>query len=207
MISKLGRGSRLALAVGLMLAFLAGSAASQQPPRQPPPGPRPGQPPGPPPGGGHPWNNDLMMRLGSDRDGFGAETVFVERAGVPSVTRMRDGRWLATFQWFPEDDRAAFDRVAVAFGDEEGKNWSKPRKVVFEGLPPQYMRPFDPTLVTLDDGRVRMYFTSTPNPRRPGDRDTTAIYSAISTDGIHYEFESGARFAVMAGPVARLHRA
>jgi hypothetical protein len=55
-------------------------------------------------------------------------------------------------------------------------------------------RPFDPTLVPLPDGRIRLYFTSNSSPDFR--RSIPAIYSAISADGIHYHFEPGVRFAV-----------
>src|SRR6185436_13174085 len=53
---------------------------------------------------------------------------------------------------------------------------------------------FDPTLVPLPDGRVRLYFTGNVGP--PAGRGTPAIYSAISTDGLNYTFEPGMRFEV-----------
>ena len=53
--------------------------------------------------------------------------------------------------------------------------------------------PFDPTLVLLPDGKVRLYFTS--NKLR--DRESLpAIHSAISGDGLKYEYEPGVRFSV-----------
>jgi hypothetical protein len=55
-------------------------------------------------------------------------------------------------------------------------------------------RPFDLTLVPLPDGRIRLYFTSNRSPDFR--RSIPAIYSAISADGVHYQFESGVRFAV-----------
>jgi hypothetical protein len=56
------------------------------------------------------------------------------------------------------------------------------------------MRPFDPTLVPLPDGRVRLYFTSNRTAKdRPG---SPAIYSAVSTDSVHFQFEPGCRFSI-----------
>jgi len=59
------------------------------------------------------------------------------------------------------------------------------------------MRPFDPVVVQLADGRYRLYFTSST-------RDSNArpaIYSAVSSDARNYVFESGARFAPSSGTV------
>ena len=54
--------------------------------------------------------------------------------------------------------------------------------------------PFDPTIVTLSDGRARMYFTSLRG--RQFDEDLPRIHSAISNDGIEYTYEPGVRFSI-----------
>jgi hypothetical protein len=59
--------------------------------------------------------------------------------------------------------------------------------------------PFDPTLVPLPDGRVRLYFTSLRQLRF--ERDRPAIYSAISGNGIDHVFEPGMRFGIEGRPV------
>jgi hypothetical protein len=59
--------------------------------------------------------------------------------------------------------------------------------------------PFDPTLVVLADGRVRLYFTSLPGRRF--EEATPAIYSAISTNGTDYSVEPGMRFGIEGRPV------
>ena len=84
--------------------------------------------------------------------------------GVPTVVHLKDGRLLAAFQHFPENDSRNFDRVAVRFSSDEGRVWSKPEPIVVEGMGKGLMRPFDPTLVPLPDGRVRLYFTSNRSP-------------------------------------------
>jgi hypothetical protein len=61
-------------------------------------------------------------------------------------------------------------------------------------MEPGLARPFDPTLVPLPDGRVRLYFTS--NRKADFRRSTPAIYSALSTNGIAWTFEPGVRFGI-----------
>lgn len=139
-----------------------------------------------------PWDNDVLVyRL----TGEGVEKLATfERAGVPTVARLRDGRLIAAFQHFPANDDRNFDRVAVRFSGDEERTWSSPEPIVVEDTEPGLTRPFDPTLVPLPDGRVRLYFTLN---RSPGfGRSVPAIYSAISPDGIHYVFEPGVRFAL-----------
>jgi hypothetical protein len=162
------------------------------------PAPAPSRPAAPQPGPAEgPWNHDLQVAYSGDGLSFGEGSLFVERAGVPCVIGDGAGRLVAVFQWFPFDDAEAFDQVAVAFSHDDGATWSKPEKVTVDGLPGNLMRPFDPTIVLIEDGRYRLYFTS--NERAGGERP--AIYSAVSGDGRAYTFEPGARFAPAAGTV------
>jgi hypothetical protein len=117
-----------------------------------------------------------------------------ERAGVPTLARLKDGRLIAAHQHFPENDPANFDKVAVRFSSDEGKTWTAPHVINLNGLPESMRFPFDPTLVPLPDGRIRMYFTSLHGRRF--DEDTPGIYSAISTNGIDYDIEPGLRFGI-----------
>src|SRR4051812_24335914 len=117
-----------------------------------------GQPPQPPRYG--PWHRDLHVQESADGLRFGQSRVFVERAGVPSLCRDRQGRLLAVFQWFPFDRREAFDKVAVLTSTDDGGTWDKPQPNAVRNLPAGYERPYDPTIVLLDDGRLRLYFTS-----------------------------------------------
>jgi hypothetical protein len=139
-----------------------------------------------------PWDNDVLVhRLGP---GQPQPLATFPRAGVPTLARMQDGRLIAAFQHFPADDDRNFDRVAVSFSNDEGRTWTKPEPIAVAGMEPGLARPFDPTLVPLPDGRVRLYFTSNRSPDFR--RSVPAIYSAISKDGVRYEFEPGVRFAV-----------
>jgi len=140
-----------------------------------------------------PWDNDVLVyRVGED--GRAEKLATFDRAGVPTLARLNDGRLLSAFQHFPKDDNRNFDRVAVRFSRDEGRTWTDATPVLVEGMEPGLARPFDPTLVVLSDGRVRLYFTSNRNPDFR--RSPPAIYSAISTNGIHYTFEPGVRFEI-----------
>lgn len=145
-----------------------------------------------------PWDNDVVVyRVGGD--GAVEKLATFERAGVPTVARMKDGRLLAAHQHFPKKDDANFDKVAVRFSSDEGRSWTEPQVIRLDGLPEGMRFPFDPTLVPLPDGRVRLYFTSLKGRRF--DEDRAAIFSAISGDGVHYTFEPGVRFGIEGRPV------
>ncbi|MFN8532726.1 MAG: sialidase family protein [Dehalococcoidia bacterium] len=162
-------------------------------PAGPTPAPVPTSPlgsPGPlPPNQNGPWNRDLDVRTG-DGGRFGPSDVFTPYAGVPCLAKDAAGRLVAVFQWFPLDRTAAFDRVAVRFSTDGGLSWSDPTAIVVNGSPPSMQRPFDPTIVLLEDGRLRLYFTSSQGGGQ------TAFFSAVSVDGVSYDFEPGVRFAV-----------
>jgi hypothetical protein len=140
-----------------------------------------------------PWDNDVLVHRVST-DGRAEKLATFERAGVPTVARMKDGRLIAAFQNFPADDNRNFDHVAVRFSGDEGRTWSASEPIVVDVMEAGLARPFDPTLVPLPDGRVRLYFTSNRSPDFR--RSTPAIYSAISSNGIRYTFEPGVRFSL-----------
>ena len=116
------------------------------------------------------------------------------RAGVATAARLGDGRLAVAHQHFPENNREDFDKVAIRFSSDEGRSWSDAKVIRLKGLPDGMRFPFDPTLVPLPDGRVRLYFTSLRGRRF--DEDTPAIFSAISENAVDYTFEPGMRFGV-----------
>src|SRR5436190_9461424 len=145
-----------------------------------------------------PWDNDVLVyRAGTDMQV--EKIASFPRAGVPTLARLKDGRLIAAHQHFPENDEQNFDKVAVRFSSDEGKTWTKPEVIRLKGLPHAMRFPFDPTLVPLPDGGIRLYFTSLRQLRFEPDRP--AIYSAISTNGIDYIFEAGMRFGIEGRPV------
>jgi len=148
-----------------------------------------------------PWNSPLRIASSSDGRTFGPSEVFQDSAGVPSVTRWRGDTLVCAFQWFREPRGAAsWDRVAVKFSYDDGTTWTQPTPVVIRGLPTQYQRPFDPALVVVDQ-KLRMYFSSSDGMPMGGLSAIVNTYSAISDDGITYEFELGARFDMPTKPV------
>jgi hypothetical protein len=159
----------------------------------------------PPAGQPGPWNNDIVVIRVRVEGGAGANdgAVRIEqlasfpRAGVSSLARLKDGRLIAAHQYFPEQNDADFDKVAVHFSADEGRSWTSAAVITVAGLPEGMRFPFDPTLVPLPDGSLRLYFTS----RRQGQADLPAIYSALSSDGVHYSFEPGRRFGLEGRPV------
>lgn len=152
----------------------------------------------PAPGTAGPWDQDVLVFL-VDADGTVKTTATFDRAGVPTIARMPDGRIIAAHQHFPANDSDSFDKVAVRFSPDDGHTWTDPQVVHLAGLPEGMRFPFDPTLVVLPDGKIRLYFTSLHGKQL--EEDVPAIYSAISTNGVDYTFEPGIRFAISGRPV------
>jgi hypothetical protein len=110
-----------------------------------------------------PWDNDVWLYAVAT-NGTSTRVATFDRAGVPTLARLKDQRIMAACLHFPQDDERAFDRVAVCFSSDEGKTWTKAQPIAVEGMEKGLARPFDPTLVPLPDGRVRLYFTSSRSP-------------------------------------------
>ena len=132
-----------------------------------------------------PWNRDLFVMRADSIEGFADQngTIAIQAAGVPSVILQPDGSLLATFQWFPTGNDAAFDRIAVASSLDNGKTWAEPTTIILKDYPRNTTRPYDPTIVRTEDGKIRMYFT-VEDSKRIG-----SIHSALSLDGITYTYE------------------
>jgi hypothetical protein len=180
------------MVASLPIAMLAASwilASSPAPPAAAPAAPAAATVP-PKPG---PWNNAVQVhRLG--QDGAAELLATFDHADVPTVAQLADGRIIAAFQGYPPDRPQDFNRVGVRFSSDGGRSWTAAQPIAITGMDAGLAPPFDPTLVPLPDGRVRLYFTSHPgSDEQPGQ---TAIHSAVSADGIHFIAEPGIRFCV-----------
>ena len=182
-----------ALLLLCVLCVLCGQLLRAQ--NEPPPFNPQGQPNRQRPG---PWDNDVLVYRAS-ADGNVEKLATFPRAGVPTVARLKDGRLAAAHQHFPADNDADFDKVAVHFSSDEGRSWTDAEVIRLEGLPEGMRFPFDPTLVPLPDGRVRLYFTSLKG--RQFNEDRPAIFSAVASNCVDFVFEPGVRFGVEGRPV------
>lgn len=163
-----------------------------------------GNPPRPNMDGNGPWRNDIgVFRMNApqdtpQKDADGrieplAQVHTFSRAGVASIVRLKSGELLAAFQWFPQAPES-FDKIAVSRSKDDGKTWSQPITAQITGTDASECPPFDPTLVVLDDDRIRLYITR--NASHDFSKSTPSIGSAISADGQNFTIEPGTRFAV-----------
>jgi hypothetical protein len=141
-----------------------------------------------------PWNAPLSMAWSTDGKTFDTPAVFQDSSGVPCVIRWKGDTLICAFQWFRAPVNApSWDRVAVKFSYDKGLSWTQPVPIVVNGLPPNYQRPFDPTLTVFNQDSIRIYFSSSAGLPTMGLDASVNTYSAKSADGIHYNFEPNAR--------------
>jgi predicted GH43/DUF377 family glycosyl hydrolase len=141
-----------------------------------------------------PWNNALRIAYSNDGIAFGANSVFQDSSGVPTVIKWKGDTLVAAFQWFrlPQNS-SSWDKVAVKFSYNNGKSWTEPTPIIINGLPQTYQRPFDPALVVTPHGKIRIYYSSSETTQQISD-SLINTYSAISDDGVNYTFEPMPRF-------------
>lgn len=141
-----------------------------------------------------PWEQPLKIAHSTDGITFTNPAIFQDSAGVPCVIRWKGDTLISAFQWFrAPQGSSTWDRVAVKFSYNNGLNWTNPVPIVVNGIPVNYQRPFDPTLLKLNNDSLRIFFSSSDGMPAQGLDSTINTYSAVSADGIHYSFENTPR--------------
>jgi hypothetical protein len=132
--------------------------------------------------GSPPWEASVHMATSSDGLNFGDEKLFIARAGVSNLLLTKEGLLIATFQYFSYTEEEMFDVIAYTSSKDMGKTWTPVNKIHFTGrgfepdkIGPGAPNPVDPTLVELEDGSLRLYFTFHP----PGSK-YPQLFSALS---------------------------
>jgi len=146
-----------------------------------------------------PWRRPLKICESTDGTSFSNIHTFQDSAGVPCVIKLPNENLISAFQWFRQPvGSLTWDRVAVKFSSDNGLTWNQPVPIVVSGYPSNFQRPFDPALAVTDSGKIRIYFSGGLSMMPDTSVNT---YSAISDDGINYQFESGIRFSLPDRPV------
>lgn len=127
-----------------------------------------------------PWDGAIYMASSEDGLNFDGKTLLFEQAGVPNLLKLQNDDLVLTYQYFSSESKDMFDVIAYSYSDDNGENWTETKAVKIEGLPsPQEIGrvPMDPTLVQLEDGRLRLYFTFHAKGNK-----SAALYSATASD-------------------------
>lgn len=105
-----------------------------------------------------PWKGQVKIATSADGLTFTGNTLLFDHAGVPHLALTKTGQLIATIQYFSYDKESEFNIIAYATSDDSGANWTTLKPIVLSGIP-KSGPPVDPTLVQLDDGSLRLYFT------------------------------------------------
>ncbi|MDO8591933.1 MAG: exo-alpha-sialidase [bacterium] len=121
------------------------------------------------------------------------DNKIAEHASVPDVIKLPSGQLV-----FYAVDGGGRSKSGVLIGvsDDNGKTWKTGSAQFTSSQDGQAGA--DPEAVMSDNGQLRLYyvvFPSKPTPGQPPGTDTVnKVYSATSTDGIHFTQEQGVRF-------------
>lgn len=140
---------------------------------------------------------DDTIYMATSRDGLVwelADRPLAEHASVPDLIERSDGTLVICYVDFsgrPGPGEEGLKRIT----SRDGRSWSAPREITIHGKPGRGAA-VDPSLIELDDGRLRLYFyvmePASGDPAR--DRTPHRFYSAVSEDGVEFEMEPGVRF-------------
>tara|TARA_Y100000310_G_scaffold203527_1_gene203759 strand:- start:1948 stop:2853 length:906 start_codon:yes stop_codon:yes gene_type:complete len=144
------------------------------------------------------WQGNLYMSTSDDGVTFNEKELFVEHAGVPNLLLTSEGLLIATFQYFDPYDEDIFDVIAYKISEDNGESWSNTKILEFEGLPElssvwrKVNAAVDPTLIELEDGSLRLYFTY------QSDEDEYARMASAKAEDIFspFVYEEGVRLAL-----------
>lgn len=151
-----------------------------------------------------PFNHSVHVTRSTDPTSFPDETEPVfEAASVPDVVKLEVasevgtvGDLLMYFPSFEEKPGPGEENIAYSRSNDNGKTWSERAFITMDDQM-NAGAAVDPSLVQLEDGRLRMYFfgseiTAGDPAKLEGNH---VIYSAVSEDGVHFTVEEGQRFA------------
>ncbi len=125
------------------------------------------------------------------------EETILEKASVPNLILVKQnigdfkkGTLISHFVDASEMHDWGDERIGYITSEDNGASWSEREMITIENLP-ERITAVDPCVVQLGDGRMRIYFFDfTANKNLlAGDETDPTFYSAVSEDGVTFEFE------------------
>src|SRR3989338_3809048 len=136
---------------------------------------------------GNPQNSRMLFATSEDGLTWTkTNQLIADQANVPSVTMDSEGRIFVYQVTWAE---GLEDSAVVAISEDKGETWVF-KKVIVDGIGENMKSATDPCIVQLEDGTVRLYFTS--EIQGVGYPE---VFSATSNDGINFVLEEGSRFS------------
>lgn len=155
-----------------LLVWLVSGCSPSVPEVRPGSGPQEGAPKG------HP--GQMRLAIAASPDGLTFTPTgrhIADQAGVPNAILDGDGAIRVYY-----NDIFNRNQITVALSRNQGKTWRYYRVEVTD-LPANHLPPVDPTVVRLEDGRYRLYFSLAARGSPP------RTWSAVSRDGYRFQAE------------------
>ncbi len=144
-------------------------------------------------------DHQLYFAVSADGDNWelSPETSVLEQASVPNLIFLQQdvgdfesGTLISHFVDASEMHDWGDERIGYITSEDDGKTWSDRALITITNLP-KGITAVDPCVVQLADGRLRIYFFdfSANKNLLAGEATDPKFYSALSTDGVTFEFE------------------
>jgi hypothetical protein len=142
-----------------------------------------------------PYYHSIFFGTGASLDEWSLDSeALAEHASVPDLIFLNQpvGSWPAgTLATYFVDARAMVsggqEEIGLLFSFDRGQSWSDLSDITISGVTDDIL-PVDPSVVQLNDGRLRLYFLDLPQPEE-SESGSTCFYSAVSTDGKNFVLE------------------
>lgn len=139
------------------------------------------------------YDHALYFASSSDGETWDlSDEAIVEHASVPdllvleqSVGDLSAGTVMSYFVDSSPLIDGKDETVSYVISTDDGQTWSERVEIDLKG---DYL-PVDPSVIQLDDGRLRLHFFDFTSTRQPSSNGPYVFYSAISDDGINFEIE------------------
>ena len=141
-----------------------------------------------------PFYHDVYTASSTDGAHFNSTgNKIAEHASVPDIIKLPSGQLVV---YAVDGGGRSTSGVLMTVSDDNGKTWKTGSAQVSKSRSGQAGA--DPQAVMTDNGQLRLYYVVFPNKPAPGQPPGTdsvnKVYSAVSSDGIHFTEEHGVRF-------------
>lgn len=144
-------------------------------------------------------DHELYFAVSEDGDKWEltTEETILEMASVPNLLLLEEdvgdfeaGTLISHFVDASEMHDWGEERIGYITSEDNGETWSGRELITIEDKPEE-LTAVDPCVVQLSDGRLRLYFFdfSANKNLLAGEATDPSFYSAISEDGVTFEFE------------------
>lgn len=125
--------------------------------------------------------HNTYISFSDDLLDFPEGSLVIKNASVPDVLVKDDEIWV----YFVDTETAhqGGSNISAVYSSDSGETWSTKVSINIDGVD-EDIEPVDPSLVLLEDGRIRMYYYDFPYGGVK--QDTSDFYAATSEDGLNF---------------------